>query len=308
MNVWLNGKIVSEDKAQISIFDSSIQHGVGVFETMYARKTEVFRLDNHLEQLFFSAKNLKLVQTLRLDLISNAIDELLVHSNYSESRLKLTLTGGMLGYYPDTNNANNPTIIITCQKSTKYPADFFQKGVLSTISRSRENPHIITSGHKSIDYWSRISALQEASLFSAGESIWLTPEANIASGSVSNVFCVKDGVLKTPPARFNSELSNDKSPVRPGVTRGCVIDLAKQFGYKVEINEVSIDAFLNADESFLTNSSWGILPVVGLCLGRNSKNETGPLVQKFGSGVPGPVTQELRRRWLDCLDMEIGSL
>ncbi len=308
MNVWLNGKIVSEENAQISVFDSSVQHGIGVFETMYARKTEVFRLDNHLEQLFFSAKNLKLVETLRLDLISNAIDELLVHSNYSESRLKLTLTGGVLGYYPETNKANNPTIIITCQRSTKYPDDFFQKGVLSTISRSRENPHIFTSGHKSIDYWSRISALQEASLFSAGESIWLTPEANVASGSVSNVFCVKGGVVKTPPARFNSGFSNDKSPVRPGVTRGCVIDLAKQLGYKVEINEISIDAFLDADESFLTNSSWGILPVVGLCLGRGAKDETKTGVKKFGSGVPGPVTRELREGWLDCLDLEIGPL
>ena len=104
LKIWLNGKIVSEEEAKISVLDSSIQHGIGIFETMYGRQTEVFRLDEHLDLLEYSSKNLNLATTIRKDLISNALDELLVSANLAESRIKLTISGGTINRLKDLKN------------------------------------------------------------------------------------------------------------------------------------------------------------------------------------------------------------
>ena len=309
LKIWLNGKVVGENEAKISILDSSIQHGIGIFETMYARQTEIFRLDEHLAQLEYSAKNLNLATAIRKDLISNALDELLVSANLSESRIKLTITGGTMNRLRATKNkASSPTIIIECQPATKYPEKFFTDGITVAISQWRENPDLPTAGHKSIDYWSRIRALQEASLVNAGESIWLTPDAFVASGSVSNVFLITNKIVYTPPA-LDLQNPSIKSCVRPGITRNCIINIAKQSGLTMNISPITITDFLNADECFLTNSGWGVLPVVKVALRTsNSKKEGGIENRFFGNGIPGSETIKIRKKWIECVNREIGTI
>ena len=146
-----------------------------------------------------------------------------------------------------------------------------------TIANGRMSPWTVGAGHKTLDYWSRIHALQEAAAVRAGEALWLMPDANIACGSVSNVFIVKDDALLTPPARTETH-NGEPSPVLPGITRSAVLELAA--GRRIERRPISVDELLAADEMFMTNSSWQILPVTSLPCGPHRRR------RRFGSRPP----------------------
>ena len=129
----------------------------------------------------------------------------------------------------------------------------------------------------------------------AGEAMWFTVSNHLASGSVSNVVLVQDDKLLTPIARDEEPEGALRAPVRPGVTRAAVLDLAGRMGLEASKRTLDIDALLGAEEVFLTNSSWGILPV------------TGVEHEKIGDGTVGPVTADLRAAWLELVENETGD-
>jgi len=310
--VWLNGQLVPLDDARISAFDAGFQHGVGLFETMLARGGRVLRARPHLERLHRSAKELRLIETLRIDPLLEAIEHTLAKNNLAEARLRLTLTGGDLnmlaaarsasagnsGGGNQTPPAHTPTIFIHAQPPVNYPDVFFEKGVTVTIADARLNPLDPFAGHKTLHYWPRLRALQDAAAVDAGEALWFMVSNHLAGGSVSNIFLVKDGSLQTPIARGEEdEVSHAAnaapgspslpSPVLPGITRNAISEFASAQGFRVERRMLDINDLLGADEVFLTNSSWGVLPVVQVERAR------------IGSGAVGPVTRSLRSQWLN---------
>ena len=159
-----------------------------------------------------------------------------------------------------------------------------------TLGQSRVNPLDSTAGHKTLNYWWRLRELQDAASKGAGESIIFSVSNHLASGCVSNLFVVDGGNLITPIAQGEEEdvvgLETKEgvmpSPVLPGITRMRVIEHANEMGIKTTKRMMTIDDLLDAEEVFLTNSSWGVLPVV--------KVEG----ESIGSGSPGEVTKKLR--------------
>jgi branched-chain amino acid aminotransferase len=159
--------------------------------------------------------------------------------------------------------------------------------VIVMIAEGRLNPLDPMAGHKTLNYWPRIASLQVAAGRGAGEALWFSVSNHLCCGSVSNVFLVKDEVLHTPIARDEEEPGALRSPVLPGITRQCIIDLAQTMRFGVTTHMLDINDVLEADEMFLTNASWGVLPVVGV------------EKEAIGDGNVGRITQRLRDAWLD---------
>ena len=148
--------------------------------------------------------------------------------------------------------------------------------------------------------------MQEAAAVRAGEALWLMPDANIACGSVSNVFIVKDDALLTPPARTETH-NGEPSPVLPGITRSAVLELAA--GRRIERRPISVDELLAADEMFMTNSSWQILPSPRCSCGHGEgdDSEVGLQMHTIGEGGVGSTTSDLRTAALALIEQETSS-
>ena len=296
MLVWLNGKFVDRDSATVPAFDAGIQHGIGLFETFAAHNGTVFRADAHARRLVESARLLRMSESLRAEPLAEAVGHALERNGLEHARLRLTVTGGNLGLLAALKPTKvDPTVLIDVQPPTLYPDALFDEGAMVTIAHGRLNPISPMAGHKTLNYWPRIHALQEAAASKAGESLWFTVSNHLAGGSVSNVFLVTDGVVHTPFARGDDAQDPAGPTVLPGITRAAILELCDAIGCETTKRRLDINDLLAADEVFLTNSSWGVLPVVAV------EKET------IGSGAVGEVTTQLREAWLDLVARETGA-
>ena len=309
MKVWINGTFVNDGDARVGVFDAGFQHGVGLFETMIARNGTIFRATQHMERLAESASILRLTENLQVDPLVRALDSTLKENDQQEARMRLTITGGDLNLLQRTGDSGggDPTIVIQTQPPTEYPTSFFKKGVTVSIASGRTNPYEFGAGHKTLNYWSNLRNLQTAAMQQCGESLLLTPSAHVAGGCVSNIFIVSEGAIFTPPARGEEGDQDEPSAVLPGVTRSVIIKIADDLGICTSRKPMTLDDVLSADEVFLTNSSWGVLPVIGL---HASVREEDGAVEKdhsMGGGIVGSITKQLLLAYTDTLEDETGG-
>ena len=294
--VWLNGKFVERGAAMVSAFDAGLQHGVGLFETMIAVDGGVFRLDAHMARITESARALGLSDKLRGKALGEAIRACAQRSGLARARIRATVTGGDLNMLADRSSkgATDPTVLIDVQPTTAYPDEMFDRGVSVVIAHWRVNPLDPFEGHKTLRYWPRLRELQIAATKQAAEAITLQASNHVAGGCVSNVFVVKGGELLTPIARGEEEPTGaaSPSPVLPGITRALVVEWAESLGIPVQRRLCAVGDLLDADEVFLTNSSWGVLPVVRV------------EAERVGEGKPGPMTRKARGHWIEATARE----
>jgi branched-chain amino acid aminotransferase len=190
------------------------------------------------------------------------------------------------GSGPGLSHADHrPTVLIVAQPATRYPREMYERGVSVSIADMKVNPLDPLTGHKTLNYWPRLRELQVAAGKGCAEALVFQVTNFLSGGCVSSAFVVKDGRLITPIARGeetehgagtpddtsrdSGERANSKSggvalasPVLPGITREWVFDWANEHRVPVMRKMVTIRDVLGADEVFLTNSSWGVLPVV----------------------------------------------
>lgn len=290
--VWINGSFVDEASASISIRDTGLLHGMGVFTTMRAKASTVIRLEQHLKRLRLSCEELSIPLLYEDDELRNIVSELLEKNQLVDSRLRLTVTRGTTIHDPVHGLQAHPTVFLTAVPFEAYPQTYYEKGMtVIVLDQYKLNPYDPTAGHKVLDYVARLSALRDASKRGASEALWFNVHNYLQSGSISNVFLVKDRNLLTPPT--NAELQDPliksqtvypRSNVLPGTTRSVILDQARQIGLEVRIKSISIHELLEADEVFLTNSVMGVMPVT--CVER----------KPIGDEKPGPVTRQLAER------------
>ncbi|MSR33948.1 MAG: hypothetical protein EXS12_04005 [Phycisphaerales bacterium] len=302
MVIWFNGSFLDSDNAKLSPLDAGLQHGVGLFETIQARKGQVFRLQDHLQRLRRSATELELMSSLHIEPLTQAVGEVVKKWGDSDARIRITLTGGVVNMLraardgaqdekQDVDAATpapvrtDPTLLIVASAATPFPAELFQRGVGVMVSDQRVSNSDRFAAHKTLAYWPRLFALRQAARAGASEALWFDTRGYLACGCTSNVFLVKAGELFTPP----SGDEDTASPVLPGISRKTVMEIAQTQGMTVERKAISIDDVLAADECFLTNAAWGVLPVVR--------------VEKatIGAGKPGDLTGSLRQSWLQLV-------
>jgi len=287
--VWLNGGFVPAVEARVPVFDAGLQHGIGLFETMLVRNGRVFRVDAHLRRLAESAKSLALIPNLAVQRLADATRETVARSGLRDARVRLTLTGGSLNLLAREHRPPPVfTTMIVAQPRVHFKEAAYERGVRVQIAEPRLNPTDPMGGHKTINYWQRLSVLHAAGAAGMDEALWFTTGGRLVGACVGNAFVVRDGVLLTPPAR--SEV--DGHPVLPGITRAAVLELAKREGVEFDEQHLTLPEVLASDELFLTNSTWGILPVASI------------EGQDIGAGAPGALAIRFRALLTDLIDAE----
>jgi len=273
MKVFIDGKYYDERAAKISVFDHGLLYGDGVFEGIRAYHGRVFKLREHIDRLFYSAKAILLEIPMSHAHIERAVVEACRVNKIRDGYIRLVVTRGVgtLGLNP--NRCKNPSVIIIADKIQLYPPALYQKGMeIVTVPTVRSLHSALNPAIKSLNYLNNILAKLEANHAGCEEAVMLNAEGYVAECTGDNLFIVKNGKLFTPPLSAGALY---------GITRGVVMELAEEEGLAVsEPNLTRYDLF-NADECFLTGTGAEIVPVVKI---------DGRVI---GTGKPGPITHRL---------------
>ncbi len=273
MKVFIDGKYYDEHAAKISVFDHGLLYGDGVFEGIRAYHGRVFKLREHIDRLFCSAKAIMLNIPMSHAHIMRAVVEACRMNKIRDGYIRLVVTRGIgtLGLSP--NRCKKPSIIIIADKIQLYPPALYQKGMeIVTVPTVRSLHSALNPAIKSLNYLNNILAKIEANHAGCEEAVMLNAEGFVAECTGDNLFIVKKGELLTPPLSAGALY---------GITRGVVMELAEEEGLAVsEPNLTRYDLF-NADECFLTGTGAEIVPVVKI---------DGRVI---GAGKPGPITCKL---------------
>jgi branched-chain amino acid aminotransferase len=273
MNIFIDGKYYDERTAKISVFDHGLLYGDGIFEGIRAYHGRVFKLREHIDRLFYSAKAILLDIPMSPAQVMRAVLETCRKNKIRDGYIRLVVTRGIgtLGLNP--NRCKRPSVIVIADKIQLYPPALYRRGLdIITVPTTRNLHSALNPAIKSLNYLNNILAKIEANNGGCEEAVMLNAEGFVAECTGDNVFIVKNGALATPPLSAGALY---------GITRQTVIELAESAGLKVsEPNLTRYDLFC-ADECFLTGTGAEIVPVVKV---------DGRVI---GGGKPGPVTRQL---------------
>jgi branched-chain amino acid aminotransferase len=279
MKVFLNGELVDQNDAKVSVFDHGLLYGDGVFEGIRAYNGRVFKLKEHIDRLFYSAKAILLDIPMTADEISQAVVETCKANGIRDGYVRLVVTRGpgTLGLNPF--KCKNPVVIIIADKIQLYPEQMYRDGMdLITVPTTRNHQNAINPAIKSLNYLNNILAKIEAVNAGYEEAIMLNPAGYVAECTGDNLFIIKGQSMMTPPLEAGALY---------GITRQTAIDIAVELGLTVtEPNLTRYDLY-NADECFLTGTAAEVMPVVKID-GRT-----------IGNGQPGPYTRRIVDRYSD---------
>jgi branched-chain amino acid aminotransferase len=277
MKIYVDGKFYGERDAKVSVFDHGLLYGDGVFEGIRAYNGRVFKLREHIDRLFYSAKAILLNIPLSHAAMMKAVVETCRANKIRDGYIRLVVTrgAGTLGLNP--NRCKKPCVIIIADKIQVYPAEYYTKGMeIVTVPTTRNLHSALNPAIKSLNYLNNILAKIEANNAGCEEAVMLNAEGFVAECTADNLFIVKANQLFTPPLSAGALY---------GITRATVMELAESAGYKAsEPNLTRYDLF-NADECFLTGTGAEMCPVVKI---------DGRVI---GNGKPGPITQELVKNY-----------
>ena len=275
--VYINGKLYPKDEAKISVFDHGLLYGDGVFEGIRCYNGNIFKLSEHIDRLYDSAKAISMEIQLARDELKDAVINTLKANNLKDSYIRLIVTRGVgkLGLNPFIC-AESQVIIIT-DFIQLYSKELYEKGLDAIIVPTiRNHSDALNPNVKSLNYLNNILAKIECINAGATEGIMLNKDGYVAEGTGDNIFIVKDNGIVTPPTTAG---------ILIGITRNVVIELANEAGTTVKEEQLTRDDLYNADECFLTGTAAEIIPVVNID-GR-----------KIASGKPGKVTLNLLRKY-----------
>lgn len=273
MKIYIDGKYCDEKSAKISVFDHGLLYGDGVFEGIRAYNGRVFKLKEHIDRLYMSAKAILLTIPMTHEEMMRAVVETCRRNKLRDGYVRLVVTRGVgtLGLNP--NRCINPSIIIIAGKIQLYPEEMYKKGLeIITVPTVRNLHSALNPAIKSLNYLNNILAKIEAMNGGCEEAVMLNAEGFVSECTGDNIFIVNGNRLQTPPLSAGALY---------GITREVVMQLAEDAKLKVgEPNLTRYDLF-NADECFLTGTGAELIPVVKI---------DGRVI---GTGKPGPVTSRL---------------
>lgn len=284
MKIYIDGRFVSRKDARVSIFDHGFLYGDGVFEGIRAYNGRIFRLREHLERLYKSAKAICLEIPLSMEDIEKITIETVRRNRLRDAYIRLIVSRGEGDLGLDPRKCPKPSVICIAHKITLYPEDIFRKGLsISTLSTIRNHPQALSPQIKSLNYLNNILAKIEATHSGADEGVMLNEKGYVAECTGENIFIVEGDTLSTPPCYVGA---------LDGITRNAVLELGRGSGLKAEERLFTRYDLYNASECFLTGTAAEIVPVVNID-GR-----------KIGRGVPGDITKDLIKRFRELAHRE----
>jgi branched-chain amino acid aminotransferase len=274
--VYLNGKLVDKADAKVSVYDHGLLYGDGVFEGIRVYNGRAFKLREHTDRLFESARAIGLEIPMDREAMMKAVDDTVAANNKVNGYIRLVVTRGpgTLGLDP---RKCEPQVIIIVDDISLYPPELYETGMeVITAATIRNHPNALSPRIKSLNYLNNILAKMEAIRGGCLEAIMLNHKGEVAECTGDNLFVVKRGRLKTPPS---------DAGILEGVTRNLVLELARGAGVPAEETVLTRYDVYTADEVFLTGTAAEVIAVV--------KVDGRPI----GTGRPGPVTRQLRERF-----------
>jgi branched-chain amino acid aminotransferase len=277
LQIYIAGKLYDKEDAKISVYDHGLLYGDGVFEGMRSYSGKVFRLAEHLDRLWDSAQAIWLTIPMTKDEMAKAVYDTLRANSIEDGYIRLVVTRGAGSLGLDPNRTSNPQVIIITDHIALYPREYYEKGLeLVTASTMRNHPAALSPRIKSLNYLNNILAKIEGLKAGCVEALMLNHKGEVAECTGDNIFLIAKGELLTPPI---------DAGILEGITRNAVIEIARDAGIATrEISLTRYDVYV-ADECFLTGSAAEVIPVVKV------DNRS------IGTGVPGPITQDLIRRF-----------
>ncbi len=270
--VYMDGKFVPENEAKISIFDHGFLYGDGVFEGIRAYNGRVFRLKEHIDRLYDSAKAIDLKIPISKEEFIDIILETLRRNNLRDAYIRPIVTRGVGDLGLDPRKCQKPSIIVITKPWGKLYGDLYDKGLTAvTVAVRRVSFDALPPNIKSLNYLNNILAKIEANAKGGDEAIFLDRNGYVSEGSGDNIFIVKNGAILTPPTINNLR----------GITREVVIEIINKLGIPFKETNLGLYDLYTADEVFVTGTAAEIAPIVVID-GRN-----------IGDGRPGKITKRL---------------
>ena len=272
MKIYMNNNLVDASEATVSVFDHGLLYGDGIFEGIRLYDSCVFKLDEHLERLEYSAKAIMLEMPWSRQQIADAVCETCRANDLKDGYIRLVVTRGVGSLGLSIKNCDQPQLIIIADKIQLYPQEFYDNCLkIITVPTRRSNPAALPPAVKSLNYLNNILAKIEAQHLGYHEAIMLNDQGYIAECTGDNVFIVHKGELITPAA---------SSGALKGITRDTALAIAEELGIPWrEANMTRYDVWV-AEEVFLTGTAAEIVPIVEID------------ARVIGDGKPGPITAQ----------------
>jgi branched-chain amino acid aminotransferase len=277
LKIYIAGKLYDKEDAKISVYDHGLLYGDGVFEGMRSYGGKVFRLEQHLDRLWNSAKAIALEIPMSRPAMAKAINDTLATNQITDGYIRLVVTRGAGELGLDPNRTSNPQVIIITDHIKMYPEELYQNGLqIVTASTARNHPAALSPRIKSLNYLNNILAKIEGLQAGCIEALMLNHKGEVAECTGDNIFVVRNNTVLTPPL---------DAGILEGITRDTVIELGRKAGYEVRETALTRHDVYVADECFLTGSAAEVIPVVKVDH------------RKIGNGIPGPITKDLIERF-----------
>jgi branched-chain amino acid aminotransferase len=277
LKVYIGGKLYDKADAKISVYDHGLLYGDGVFEGLRSYGGRVFRLEQHIDRLYDSARAIHLrIPMTKADMARAVVDTLKVNG-LVDAYIRLVVTRGAGSLGLDPRKTTDPQVIIITDSISLYPEELYEHGLkIITAGTIRNHPSALNPRIKSLNYLNNILAKIEGTNAGCLEALMLNAKGEVAECTGDNLFVVQGRELHTPPIHAG---------ILEGITRDAVIELARGAGIPVIERTMDRHDIYTADECFLTGTAAEVIPVVELD-GR-----------AIGDGKPGPVTRDLRARF-----------
>jgi branched-chain amino acid aminotransferase len=277
LKVYIGGKLYDKADAKISVYDHGLLYGDGVFEGIRSYNGRVFRLDQHIDRLYDSARSISLnIPISKAEMVQAVLDTLAVNQ-LRDAYIRLIVTRGAGSLGLDPRKTTDPQIIIITDSISLYPAELYDHGLkIITAGTMRNHPSALNPRVKSLNYLNSVLAKVEAVNAGCLEALMLNHKGEVAECTGDNIFVARKGELHTPSV---------DAGILEGITRAAVIELAQAAGIHVVERAMDRHDIYTADECFLTGTAAEVIAVVE-CDGR-----------PIGNGKPGPITQDLRRQF-----------
>jgi len=275
MKIYIDGEYYDKADARVPVFDHGLLYGDGVFEGIRIYRGKVFKLREHVERLYRSAKALLLDIPMRTGEMENAVLETVKRNEKQDGYIRLIVTRGVGALGIDPVSCERATVIIIVADIQLYPEEYYRSGISIVTASSRRVPSdCLDPRIKSLNYLNNILAKIEARQAGCLEAVMLNREGFVSECTGDNIFIAKGGGLFTPAA-YHGALD--------GITRQTVMQVAESLGIPAHETALTRYDLYTADECFMTGTGAEIIPVIKID-GR-----------KVGDGVPGPVTERLRK-------------
>lgn len=278
--IFLNGEFVTKENAKISVYDHGFLYGDGVFEGIRVYSGNVFRLEEHIDRLYHSAKSILLDIPYTKDEMIGHVLETIRRNGCQDAYIRLVVSRGIGDLGLDPYKCKMPQVVIIVEPLALFPKHLYETGIeVVTVATRRNRSDVLSPKVKSLNYLNNVLVKIEAHLANVSEALILNDQGYVAEGSGDNVFIIKNGVIYTPPGYVGA---------LEGITRQAIIEIAADLGYTVKEEPFTRHDVYVADEVFLTGTAAEVISVIKVD-GRT-----------IGDGTPGPHTkrllEEFRRR------------